>query len=102
MAGINYGFGGIAWHFEQTGTFALGFHHIGYGDFIAADESGLITGQFTAGESMIQLTNAGMPVQRAQRTDSECHRLGRMGQAGGTSFDQLDRTRSHDVACRIQ
>jgi hypothetical protein len=25
-----------------------------------------------------------------------------MGQAGGTSFDQLDRTRSHDVACRIQ
>jgi hypothetical protein len=56
MAGISYGFGGIAWHFEQTGTFALGFHHIGYGDFIAADESGLITGQFTAGESMIQLT----------------------------------------------
>ncbi len=56
MADISYGFGGIAWHFDQTGTFALGFHHIGYGDFIAADESGLITGQFTAGETMIQLT----------------------------------------------
>jgi hypothetical protein len=56
MANINYGFGGVAWHFDQAGTFALGFHHIGYGDFIAADESGLITGSFTAGESMIQLT----------------------------------------------
>ena len=56
MADINYGFVGVAWHFNQTGTFALGFHHIGYGDFIAADESGLITGKFTAGESMIQLT----------------------------------------------
>jgi hypothetical protein len=56
MADISYGFGGIAWHFDQAGTFALGFHHIGYGDFIAAEESGLRTGNFTAGESMIQLT----------------------------------------------
>lgn len=56
MADINYGFGGIAWHFDQAGTFALGFHHIGYGDLIGADESGLLTGNFTAGESMIQLT----------------------------------------------
>lgn len=56
MADISYGFGGIAWHFDQAGTFALGFHHIGYGDFIAADESGLITGKFTAGETMVQLT----------------------------------------------
>ncbi|WP_227625475.1 type IX secretion system protein PorQ [Geofilum rubicundum] len=56
MADISYGFGGIAWHFDQAGTFALGFHHIGHGDFIAAEESGLITGSFTAGESMVQLS----------------------------------------------
>lgn len=52
---INYGYGGIAWSFGKTGNFALGFQHIGYGTFIAADETGTITGTFSAGESVIQL-----------------------------------------------
>lgn len=56
IAGINYGYGGIAWNFSEVGTFALGFQHIGYGDFVAADETGTITGSFTAGESVIQLS----------------------------------------------
>ena len=42
LADISYGYAGGAWHFEGIGTFALGFGHIGYGDFIAADESGEI------------------------------------------------------------
>lgn len=56
MADINYGFGGIAWDFEGVGTFALGFLHVGYGSFVAADESGIITGTFSAGESVMQIT----------------------------------------------
>lgn len=56
MAGINYGYGGIAWNFKNVGNFSLGFQHIGYGDFTAADETGTITGSFTAGESVIQLS----------------------------------------------
>ena len=56
IAGINYGYGGIAWHFEKAGIFALGFHHLDFGNFIASDEGGLITGEFSAGETMIQLT----------------------------------------------
>ena len=56
LADISYGYAGGAWHFEGIGTFALGFGHIGYGDFIAADESGVQTGSFSAGESMIQIS----------------------------------------------
>ena len=56
MAGINYGYGGIAWNFGNIGNFSLGFQHTGYGDFIAADETGLITGSFSAGESVIQMS----------------------------------------------
>jgi len=54
LADISYGYGGGALHFSKVGTFALGFSHIGYGEMTAADESGVITGTFTAGETMIQ------------------------------------------------
>ena len=50
----------------------------------------------------VQSSNAGMPVQRTQCADGQCHRLGRMGQTGGTAFDKLDRPGRHDFACRIQ
>ncbi len=56
FAGINYGYGGVAWNFRNVGNFALGFQHLGYGDFIGADETGTITGNFTAGETVIQLS----------------------------------------------
>jgi hypothetical protein len=56
MAGINYGFGGLAWHFEGLGTMALGFQHTAYGDFIAAEIDGTRTGYFNAGETVIQAT----------------------------------------------
>ncbi|TCO10611.1 type IX secretion system protein PorQ [Natronoflexus pectinivorans] len=56
MAGINYGFSGAAYSFEGIGNFAIGFHHVGYGSFVAADETGLITGSFSAGETVVQLT----------------------------------------------
>lgn len=56
FAGINYGYGGIGWNFRKVGNFALGFQHLGYGDFIGADETGTITGSFTAGETVIQLS----------------------------------------------
>jgi hypothetical protein len=56
LAGIKYGYGGIAWHFNKIGSFALGFQQIGYGDLTAADEAGTITGSFTAGETVIQLS----------------------------------------------
>jgi len=56
IAGINYGYGGIAWNFNKIGTFALGFQNMGYGDIIEADETGTITGSFTAGESVIQMS----------------------------------------------
>ena len=50
----------------------------------------------------IQGSNASMPVQRSQRADGECHRLGGMGQAGGTPFHELDCPGRHNTACRIQ
>jgi hypothetical protein len=56
IAGINYGYGGFAWNFKKIGTFALGFQKMGYGDITAADEFGTISGSFTAGESVIQMS----------------------------------------------
>ncbi len=56
MAGINYGYGGIAMNFNQVGNFALAFQNIGYGDFIASDETGTINGSFSVGETVISLT----------------------------------------------
>lgn len=56
IADINYGFGGVAWTFDKLGNFALGVHHLNYGSFIAAEESGLQTGTFSAGETVVQLS----------------------------------------------
>jgi hypothetical protein len=57
MAGITYGYSGIAWNFNRVGNFALGFQHVGYGDdFIGADDAGIKTGNFSAGETVIQLS----------------------------------------------
>ncbi len=56
MAGINYGFGGFALTIDKIGNFAVGFLHAGYGSFVGADEYGVKTGDFRAGESALQIT----------------------------------------------
>ena len=55
MAGINFGHAAYARSFDGVGNFALGFFNVGYGKFVGADEMGIITGDFTANETVIQL-----------------------------------------------
>ena len=50
FAGINYGYVAYANHFKKTGMFAAGLNYINYGKFIKADETGKITGEFSAFE----------------------------------------------------
>ena len=56
LAGINYAYGGLAWTFENAGNFSVGLQHVNYGSFVGADESGVKTGDFSAGETIIQLS----------------------------------------------
>ena len=48
FADIKYGFLSYSRHYENIGTFGIGLQHVSYGDFIEADNTGLITGNFTA------------------------------------------------------
>ncbi|MCF6241629.1 MAG: type IX secretion system protein PorQ [Bacteroidales bacterium] len=50
FAGINYGYVAYANKFEKAGMFAAGLNYINYGKFIKADETGKITGEFSAFE----------------------------------------------------
>ena len=52
---INYGYVSYARHIEKLGNFAAGLHYINYGQFIAADPTGTITGNFTASEYALNL-----------------------------------------------
>jgi len=52
---INYGYVSYAGEIKTLGTFAAGIHYINYGDFIAADRYGTITGEFTASEYAFNL-----------------------------------------------
>jgi len=55
-AGINYGFLGYGFHLNKIGTtFNGGLQYITYGDFIAADETGLQTGEFGAAEYVFNI-----------------------------------------------
>ena len=56
IADIKYGYAAYSRNFDKIGNFALGFYHVGYGDFILADETGIISGEFTVNESVIQMT----------------------------------------------
>lgn len=47
---VNFGYVGYARHFNKAGTFSAGIQFLDYGNFTQADETGLITGEFTAGE----------------------------------------------------
>ena len=55
-AGINYGFLGYGFHLDKLGTTLNGgLQYITYGDFIAADETGLQTGEFNAAEYVFNI-----------------------------------------------
>jgi hypothetical protein len=56
VAGINYGYSGLAWTFEGVGDFSVGCQYVNYGTLVGADESGVKTGTFSSGETVIQLT----------------------------------------------
>lgn len=50
FAGINFGYAGYAFEANTYGNFSIGVQYVNYGNFIAADETGLITGDFTASD----------------------------------------------------
>ncbi len=52
---VNYGYASYASNISNYGTFSGGIHYINYGKFIAADEKGIITGEFKAAEYAINL-----------------------------------------------
>lgn len=52
---IKYGYAGVAWHFNNVGTFSLFATRIDYGTFRETDESGNIIGEFSAGEYGINI-----------------------------------------------
>lgn len=55
FADIKYGYAGYAFDAGKVGTFSAGIHYVDYGKFIAADETGQITGDFGATEYAINL-----------------------------------------------
>jgi hypothetical protein len=56
FADIKYGFVSYFRNFKNIGNVGLSIQHVGYGDFIAADAAGQITGKFTGSDMLINLT----------------------------------------------
>ncbi|MCB2194540.1 MAG: type IX secretion system protein PorQ [Bacteroidetes bacterium] len=52
---INYGYASYATEINNKGIFSGGINYINYGNFTAADEKGIITGEFKAAEYAINL-----------------------------------------------
>jgi len=55
FAGVNYGYTGYALEFKNLGTVSFGVQYINYGNFIAADETGTITGNFRASDYALNI-----------------------------------------------
>jgi len=55
FADINFGYVSYAHDLEKKGMFAAGMNYFNYGDFIEADETGLITGTFKAADYALNL-----------------------------------------------
>jgi hypothetical protein len=55
FAGINYGMATYSRSFNGIGNFGTGITYLNYGSFTEADESGIITGTFTASEYAFSL-----------------------------------------------
>ncbi|MGI8892525.1 MAG: type IX secretion system protein PorQ [Bacteroidia bacterium] len=58
FADVKYGYAAYAVHVPKAGTFSAGIHFMSYGDFDAADATGLITGTFNASEYSFNLAYA--------------------------------------------
>jgi hypothetical protein len=52
---INFGYAGYAKTFKKIGVLAFGIQYINYGKFIAADESGIISGEFSAADYSLNI-----------------------------------------------
>lgn len=50
LSDINYGYAAYGKDAGKAGTFGIGMLYVNYGDFTAADETGSVTGTFTASE----------------------------------------------------
>ncbi len=55
FAGINYGYTGYSFEHKRFGTVSVGLQYMNYGNFIAADETGIITGEFSASDYALNL-----------------------------------------------
>ncbi len=55
FAGIKYGYASFARDLGNKGTFAAGMHYSNYGTFTAANEAGIVTGEFQAAEYALNL-----------------------------------------------
>ncbi|MFC2151142.1 type IX secretion system protein PorQ [Bacteroidota bacterium] len=52
---VNYGYAAYATNIKEYGIFSGGIQYINYGKFTAADEKGIVTGEFKAAEYAINL-----------------------------------------------
>lgn len=55
FAGINYGYASYSKSVQGIGNFSAAMHYVNYGEFTAATETGIITGQFQAAEYALHL-----------------------------------------------
>lgn len=58
LAGIGFGYGAFARDLGKYGIAAIGVQFVDYGQFVAADETGVITGSFSASDYSLNLTYA--------------------------------------------
>ncbi len=58
LAGIGFGYGTYARNLGKYGMAAIGVQFVDYGQFVAADENGLITGTFSASDYALTLSYA--------------------------------------------
>lgn len=58
LAGIGFGYGTYARDLGKYGMAAIGIQFVDYGQFVAADETGVITGSFSASDYALNLTYA--------------------------------------------
>ncbi len=95
-AGINYGTVAFARNYEKLGTISASVNYINYGNFIEADETGLITGEFNGGEMGVtlgwgkQLTERFSIGANVKFVNSSIHEFSSTGIAADVSLSYLN------------